>query len=149
MMAAFGRGCTAILRSVGQARQLSGCRDAFACEPSCELAGGQSALSTKGVGDGSYPPAQSRSPQGDHLQDEAGNCTRSFALGLCDGLAARRGTDGRRLWHRHRSAWEYYRTGPELCGWHLATNLSMGARNWTASAEETVGERTTSKTATA
>ncbi|MET4391771.1 SRSO17 transposase [Bradyrhizobium sp. F1.4.3] len=36
-----------LLRSVGQARQLSGCRDAFARKPSCELAGGLSALSTR------------------------------------------------------------------------------------------------------
>src|SRR5258707_15243325 len=30
-----GRGCTAILRSIGQARQLSGRRDPFACKSSC------------------------------------------------------------------------------------------------------------------
>ena len=44
-----------------------------------------------------------RCTQGNYLQDQAGTCSRSFALGLCGGLAARRGTDGRRLWHRHCS----------------------------------------------
>jgi hypothetical protein len=34
-------------------------------------------------------------------------------------------------------------------GRHLATNLSMDARNWAAAAEEVVGVRTTSKIATA
>ena len=74
---------------------------------------------------------------------------RSFALGLCGGLAARRGTDGRRLWHRHRSAWEYHRTWLELCGRHPTTNVGMGAWNWAAAAEEVVGERATSKVAAA
>ncbi|MCK1412419.1 hypothetical protein IVB55_05015 [Bradyrhizobium sp. CW4] len=40
-----------------------------ACEPSCELAGSLSALSTKGVGDGPCTSAQSRSPQGNYLQN--------------------------------------------------------------------------------
>lgn len=62
--AAFGRRCAAILRPVGQARQLSGGRIPFACEPSCEFAGGLSTLSPKRVGDGPYTSAQSRSPQG-------------------------------------------------------------------------------------
>ena len=142
-------GCTAILRPVGQARQLSGRRDPFACKSSCELAGGLSSVSAKGVGDRPYTSAQSRCTQGNYLQDQAGTCSRSFALGLCGGLAARRGTDGRRLWHRHCSAWEYHRTWPELCGRHPTTNVGMGAWNWAAAAEEVVGERATSKVAAA
>ncbi|MGY4174772.1 hypothetical protein ACVIHH_000063 [Bradyrhizobium sp. USDA 4518] len=50
------------------------------------LAGCLSTLSTKGMGDGPCTSAQNRSSQGHHLQDEAGNCTRSCALGLCVGL---------------------------------------------------------------
>ena len=65
------------------------------------------------------------------------------------GLAARRGIDGRRLWRRHCSAWEYHRTWPELCGRHPTTNLGMGAWNWAAAAEEMVRERATSKVAAA
>jgi hypothetical protein len=38
--AAFGRGCTAILRPVGQVRQLSGRRNPFARKSSCQLAVG-------------------------------------------------------------------------------------------------------------
>ena len=65
-------GCAAILRPVGQARQLSGRRDPFACKSSCELAGGLSSVSAKGVGDRPYTSAQSRCTQGNYLQDQAG-----------------------------------------------------------------------------
>ena len=58
---------------LGQARQLSDRRDTFDCQSSCELAGGLSPVSAKGVGDGPYTSAQSRCAQGDHLQDQAGN----------------------------------------------------------------------------
>jgi hypothetical protein len=47
------------------------------------------------------------------------------------------------------SAREYDRTWLELCGGHPATNVGMGAWNWTAAAEGVVGERATSEAAAA
>jgi len=59
--------------------------------------------------------------------------------------AARRGADGCRLWRRHRSAYEHHGARIELCSRHYATNVGMGARHWTAAAQELVGLRSTSK----
>jgi len=82
------------------------------------------------------------------LSRGTGNCSRSFALGLCGGLAARRGTDGRRLWHRDFFAWSITALGLSYVA-GIQPNVGMSAWNRAAAAEEVVGERATSKVAAA
>ena len=71
---------------------------------------------------------------------------RDYCIGLmmpgerksvCGRLTTWRGADGCRLWRRHRSAYEHHGARIELCSRHYATNVGMGARHWTAAAQET------------
>src|SRR6202522_1695800 len=66
-------------------------------------------------------------------------------LGLRGRPAARRGTDGCRLWRRHRFAFEHHGARIELCSRHYAANIGMDAGHWAAAVKEMVGLRATSK----
>ena len=92
-----------------------------------------------------YLPKEWATDRRGRLQNQAGNRARAFALGMRGRPAARRGVDGCRLWRRHRSAYEHHGARIELCSWHYATNVGMGARHWAAAAKELVGLRSTSK----
>ena len=78
--------------SVGVGRQYCGelgkqdRRDTIDCLPSCELAGGLSPLSAKGVGDGPYTSAQSKCAQGEsRLSNCVGHVRSAYRVAGADG----------------------------------------------------------------